>query len=73
MTSYRVLSEAFPHSLVIREQHVAEVIAALVSPNSRFPNGSSFAITVNCEDGKRILWMSESSLERCKEILRAVL
>lgn len=68
--SYLKLADIFKYSVVLEESKLAPVLAVLMAPDSRWPNGSSFAVTVNCEEGKRLLWLSESSLERCKEQLK---
>lgn len=68
--SYAKLPEVFKYSVVLREERLAPIIAALVAPSSKFPNGSSFAVTTNCEQGKRYLWLSEASLSRCSELLK---
>lgn len=73
MSYWSVLPNAFPHSVIVKEADLARVLSALVAPDSSCPNGSSFAVTANCDLGKRVLWMSETSLDRCKDILKAVL
>jgi hypothetical protein len=63
--SYRsVLPQVFTRSVVVDEGQVAAMISKLLAPDSRFPNGSSFAITVDVEDGRRCVWLSESSAKR---------
>lgn len=68
MTYQSKLPEVFPHCVALREGHLAAYLAKLLEPNSRFPNGSSFSVTVDIEEGWRRLWLSEASFERVKEL-----
>lgn len=71
MSGYdRTLPPVFKYAVVVEESRLAPVLAALLAPDSRFPNGSSFAVTTNVEDGKRKLWLSEASLPRVIALLR---
>lgn len=63
--AYRtVLPKAFLLSYKLPESEMAPTLALLLAPNSRFPNGSSFAVTVDTEEGSRCLWLSEASARR---------
>lgn len=64
MTYQSVLPQIFPHCVIVPEEKVAEYIVDLLAPNSRFPNGSSFAVTVDTDDKYRKVWLSRCSAER---------
>ncbi len=68
--SYQKLQEIFKYSITLPEAKLAPVLAVLMAPDSRWPNGSSYAVTVNCDEGNRILWLSESSLKRATAALK---
>lgn len=58
------LPALFPVCLVLSEVSMAEKLAVLLSPDARYPNGSSFAVTVDTDEGMRKLWLSSASAER---------
>ena len=58
------LPEVFPHCIAVKEEYLAKYLAILVSPESIFLNGSSFAVTTDCMQGFRKLWCSEVSWSR---------
>ena len=63
--AYRTaLPKVFLLSYKVPESEMAPTLALLLAPNSRFPNGSSFAVTVDTEEGTRCLWLSEASARR---------
>lgn len=62
--SYRKLDALFPVAVELSEGLLAEKLAVLLSPDSRYPNGSSFAVTVDASQGMRHLWLSQASAER---------
>lgn len=58
------LPALFPVCVVLSEGQLAEKLAVLLSPDARCTNGSSFAITVDTDQGMRKLWLSQASAER---------
>jgi hypothetical protein len=62
------LPHSFPNAVSVPGDRLAVYVAKLITPNSRFPNGSSFAVTVDNQEGYCWLWMSDASFERVKEL-----
>ncbi len=58
------LPALFPVCVVIGEGQLAEKLAILLSAADCYRNGSSFAVTVDTEEGMRKLWLSQASAER---------
>lgn len=58
------LPALFPTCVVLSEGQLAEKLAVLLSPDADYTNGSSFAVTVDTNQGMRKLWLTESSAER---------
>jgi len=54
----------FPVCVVLEEWQLAEKLSVLLAPDAVFPNGSSFAVTVDTERGMRKLWLSQARAKR---------
>jgi hypothetical protein len=61
---YQGLPDAFPYSIIVPEDNVSKLILPLIHPAGNAPNGSSFAVTSDAPEGKRRVWLSDSSFRR---------
>lgn len=60
------LPKVFPHCYSVPLDRVSQFVKQLSRADTVYPNGSSFAVTVDAEPGRAHLWLSDASYARIR-------